>query len=227
MENKKGYYAIIPANVRYDESLTPNAKLLYGEITALCNEKGFCWANNKYFAELYKVSKVSISKWISQLKSSGYVNIEIIYNEGSKEILNRYIRILNDPIKEKLKDNNTLINSTMNNIIDRNRIEKKKLYKLKKKENKIKYRTNVTLKEKEFNKLIEDYGEEQTAIILDKLANYKGSNDKKYKSDYRAILLWVIDAVKAVPITKDDHYGMCEAEVKFHEEQRRINNVPS
>lgn len=123
MENQKSYYAIIPANVRYDERLTPNAKLLYGEITALCNEKGYCWANNEYFSSLYNVSKVSISKWINSLIEFGYINSEMNYLEGSKQILDRYLRIVNDPIKEKfntpikekLMDNNTLFNNTDNN----------------------------------------------------------------------------------------------------------------
>lgn len=133
MEIKKSYYAIIPANVRYDEDLTPNAKLLYGEVTALCNEKGYCWASNSYFAELYSVSNVSISKWINQLIKQGYLTSEIKYKEGSKEILYRYLRIVNDPIKEKFntpqtkvndpikekfKDNNT-VNNTYNNTFNK------------------------------------------------------------------------------------------------------------
>jgi len=100
-EPQKNYYAIIPANVRYDKELTPNAKLLYGEITALCNEKGYCWAGNSYFADLYSVSKKSISTWVNQLVEKGYLMAEIEYRPGSKEILHRYLRISNDPMEEK------------------------------------------------------------------------------------------------------------------------------
>ena len=101
------YYAVIPANVRYDSGLTPNAKLLYGEISALAQKDGVCYATNKYFAELYNVSQVSISKWINSLVYKKYINFKIIYKEGTKEILNRYLTLVYDPIKENLKDNNT------------------------------------------------------------------------------------------------------------------------
>ena len=137
MEDFKSYYAIIPANVRYDKDLPPNAKLLYGEITALCNEKGMCWATNDYFAKLYDVSKTSISKWISLLVEKGYIYNKIIYREGSKEILNRYLTLvqypieekLNRGIEEKLKENNTNNNNTLNNtnniyIVEQNDISK-------------------------------------------------------------------------------------------------------
>ena len=130
----KAYYAIIPANVRYDKNLTPNAKLLYGEITALCNSKGYCWAENKYFSELYGVSKTSVSKWISSLVDGGYIKSVCTYKEGTKEIDKRYITIVNDPIEEKLntpltfvndpieeklKDNNT-VNNTNNITYNKN-----------------------------------------------------------------------------------------------------------
>ena len=73
MLKNSNYYAIIPADVRYDNRLKPNAKLMYGEFTCLCNIYGYCFATNKYFAELYNVSTNTISEWINQLKRYGYI----------------------------------------------------------------------------------------------------------------------------------------------------------
>ena len=135
---ERSYYAIIPANVRYDDRLTPNAKLLYGEITALCNEKGYCWASNSYFAELYKVSKETVSRWISKLEKLGYIRTELIYEQGTKSVKERRIYIcdapidkninryrqnnqypidknVNTPIDKNVKGNNTVFNNTINN----------------------------------------------------------------------------------------------------------------
>ena len=88
---KRTYYAVIPAYVRYDKDLTPNAKLMFGELTALSNDKGYCYASNKYFSELYQVSTVSISKWINQLKDKKYIKVSFTYKANSKEIEPRNI----------------------------------------------------------------------------------------------------------------------------------------
>tara|TARA_R110000765_G_scaffold392740_1_gene485916 strand:+ start:339 stop:935 length:597 start_codon:yes stop_codon:yes gene_type:complete len=117
MKEKPTYYAIIPANVRYS-SLKPNAKLLYGEITALSNKLGFCYATNNYFADLYNVSKNTISSWLSDLNKAGFIAIDIKRN-SNKQIVKRCIGItkINDtPIHEKMKGNSTSINNTSNNI---------------------------------------------------------------------------------------------------------------
>lgn len=82
--NQPSYYAVIPANVRYDKRLKSAAKLLYGEITCLTQRDGYCWADNSYFAELYGVDTSTISRWISQLSSFGYVDVELLKSEGNK-----------------------------------------------------------------------------------------------------------------------------------------------
>lgn len=81
-KNKVGYYSIIPSKVRYDDSLTPNAKLMYGELTALSNKQGYAFARNEYFAKLYGVNKRTISRWISQLKGNDY--IQVLLSETAK-----------------------------------------------------------------------------------------------------------------------------------------------
>jgi len=68
---------------------------------------------------------------------------------------------------------------------------------------KIKYKDNVRLFKKEYDKLIEKYGLKATEWMIDKLGNYKGSKGKTYKSDYRAILNWVADEAKKKKIVKE------------------------
>lgn len=120
---KRSYYAVLPANVRYDKNITPNAKLLYAEITALCNHKGYCWAGNAYFAELYGVTKTSVSNWISSLQKNGYIDIQFIYKEGSKEIQSRHISIVNNiPIQDNLNTYAKNFNEGMQKIFTDNTI---------------------------------------------------------------------------------------------------------
>ena len=59
MKEKPNYYAILSAEVRYDNRLKANTKLMYAEITALCDMNSECFASNSYFANLYGKSKTS------------------------------------------------------------------------------------------------------------------------------------------------------------------------
>ena len=72
------YYAVIPSTVRYDKALSPNAKLLYAEITALVNVYGYCFAKNDYFCELYDLSERQIQNNLKQLADRNYITIKII-----------------------------------------------------------------------------------------------------------------------------------------------------
>jgi hypothetical protein len=118
---KPNYYAILTSEVRYNQNLTPNAKLLYAEITALINMNGVCFASNSYFANLYGKTKTTVSKWVSELVKEGFVEVKLTYKEGSKEIDNRYITITKggnikkgvNPLVKKLKDNTTIVNTNI------------------------------------------------------------------------------------------------------------------
>lgn len=84
LKETPSFYAIIPADVRYSQAVCMGAKLIYGEITALCNKQGFCWASNTYFSELYQKDTNTISRWIKELSEAGFVSAEINKKEGNQ-----------------------------------------------------------------------------------------------------------------------------------------------
>lgn len=118
MKEQPTYYSILTADVRYDRNLTDSEKLLYSEITALSNRYGYCTATNNYFAKLYDVTKVTISRRISNLKKHGYLDIEIILENN--EVKQRRIYPLSQKLRGINTNDNTPINNYDNTPINRN-----------------------------------------------------------------------------------------------------------
>lgn len=86
------YDAVIPGPVRYCEGLSPNAKLLYGEIRALSNSRGYCWAGNDYFADQYKMTERSIARLIAKLAELEFIKV-IITRDNAGHVSGRKIYI--------------------------------------------------------------------------------------------------------------------------------------
>lgn len=84
MKEKPNYYAIIPADVRYCKKLKPIERLIYAEITCLTNNKGYCWAGNEYFSNLFEISNRSVSRHINQLKNFEFISVSMIRDSSSK-----------------------------------------------------------------------------------------------------------------------------------------------
>lgn len=196
----KSYYAIIPAFIRYDKDLNPNAKLLYGEITALTNEKGYCWATNEYFASLYNVSERTITEWIKILQNKNYITTETItkrYEDGTIS-KRRYIHIevlqqnhIEDFMQNHIEENfalnniyNNIYNTNMNNK-EENNISKDILQK------KSKNFVPPTLEE------IQDYCRKRNNNVNAKVfydyfneGNWIDSNGNKVKNWKQKIITW-------------------------------------
>lgn len=237
-EQQKAYYAIIPANVRYDKDLAPNAKLLYGEITALCNEKGYCWASNQYFADLYHSSISAVQKWVNSLVKKGYINLELVYKEGTKQVLHRKLYItpgvniyttshknLYDPgVKNYMTpgvniyvENNKDINNTFNN--------KKDVYTRKHKYGEYQH---VLLTDKEHTHLVELYGSslDEHIKILDEYIETSGKN---YKNHSLVLQKWVHDEWekrnKNNPVKLDSKFYVQENNQSDEDLMKEFNRV--
>lgn len=106
---RPGYYAIIPADVRYDDGIPPNAKLLYGEISALIGKDGFCYASNAYFVNLYGFSDPTISRLISQLEKAGYIRRELEKDKTGQVVRRKlYLSVSAPEIQPPIKNDTTL-----------------------------------------------------------------------------------------------------------------------
>lgn len=115
---ESAYYAVIPADVRYDQELNANAKLLYGELTSLCSKTGYCWATNDYFAELYGLSPRTVTRLISKLEERGYIRCEMVpTKKGSERRIYAGIFVAERGVD---KNDDTPLDKTVQRGVDKN-----------------------------------------------------------------------------------------------------------
>ena len=145
-ERKPAFWAVIPASVLFSEDLRPNAKLLYGVVTLLQESSGYCYASNRYLANLFGLQPETITGLLNNLVEAKLIATDVVRNPLTNEVLQRRIwtvaqmpaiippspknigegsskkigepspKNFGDPPRKKSEENNTSNTSTSNNI---------------------------------------------------------------------------------------------------------------
>lgn len=178
--------------------LPASAIALWHEMMAVCNKAG--WPDEFTVPNVVLQSNAGLSRkefdrarqlllenGLVQYKKSHRVN-----NAGKYKLLSRVSK--KDNGKDNGRDNAR--GNGADNDEGNERDNFKKSIKQNETETKTKYAEHVIMTENEYRKLIEAHGSSFTESCIVELDNYKGASGKRYKSDYHAILKWVVDRVR-------------------------------
>ena len=111
----------MPNEVIRDKKLSDKGKIVYSIILAL-SKNNDCIISNSYISELLNVSKTQVSRIINTLKKDGYIEIELIYKENSKEIAMRKCVPINKYVNTYKQNSSLPINTNVKDIIYNNKI---------------------------------------------------------------------------------------------------------
>lgn len=88
------FFAVIIGPVLDCRQLADSAKILYARVASLADREGYCWASNKYLAEVSGCGERTVSRLLSQLQALGFLKIEMV-NDRQKKSVERRIFIGN------------------------------------------------------------------------------------------------------------------------------------
>lgn len=153
-------------------------------ISSLCAEKGYCYASNKYFTELFDIPEENISRKIKKLEEKGYITIE--YEKVGCQIKKRYIRLTKISIDDCQKYQSTIDENVKENIISNNITSINIKENIKRKYGKY---GRVKLTDKEYARLLDEYGKSFIEKQIELLDEYIQSNNNKNKyTDFNLVL---------------------------------------
>lgn len=118
MKEFKGVW--IPYEILTDIKLNDKEKFVYSMILYLSKEKE-CIMSNSYISELLNITKIQASRIINSLKKKGYLKVDIIYKENSREIALRKITPIYKNVNTYKQINTSPINTNVKEIINNNK----------------------------------------------------------------------------------------------------------
>lgn len=110
----------IPYEILTDIKLNDKEKFVYSMILYLSKEKE-CIMSNSYISELLNITKIQASRIINSLKKKGYIKVDIIYKENSREIALRKITPIYKNVNTYKQINTSPINTNVKEIINNNK----------------------------------------------------------------------------------------------------------
>lgn len=102
MQKLKGLW--IPAEIILNKDLSDKEKIILSMVLYLSEEKGSCFASNKYIANIVNVTPERVSKIISSLRDKEYIRVNLKYKTDSKEIEERQITPIVENINRYSQD---------------------------------------------------------------------------------------------------------------------------
>lgn len=198
------------------DNLTPEEEVFFYRLLVCCDDYGRTDARPQILRakcfplRVDKVKEKDIEKWLNSLAKQQLI---ILYTVEGKPYLqvttwdkHQQIRAKHSKHPAPSDENVVMISSDINcnqipSYVPENResrIENTRIRESNtntKQETKTKYADNVSMTEEEYNRLVTKYGEPDTRRMIEVLDNYKGAHGKRYRSDYKAILTWVVEKV--------------------------------
>jgi hypothetical protein len=105
------YYSIIPAPVTQSD-ITGDAKVLFGVLAGIIDEKGLTDVTTKQLAEFLKTTEINVSRYLKSLQDNGFIYVT---SKGAK----RHISLFNSPEKviknDIIKNDNLIKNDIIKN----------------------------------------------------------------------------------------------------------------
>ncbi len=128
MKEFKGIW--LPKEVIKNTNLNDKEKMIYAMILSLSKNQE-CTVTNAYISKIFNITTIQVSRVINSLKKKGFIKVNLIYKQNSKEIQKRVIIPINIDANTYKQISSRPVNIDVKDILNNNKIYDNKKWKYK------------------------------------------------------------------------------------------------